>query len=83
MSFALFMLGVVWVDSILVNLTFNVLLSMKLVLILLKKNNNNWELQPQITKTILQKKEKCWRFHTSWLQNFLQRQNNQNNVVLA
>lgn len=57
MSFALFMLGVVWVDSILVNLTFNVLLSMKLVFILFKKNNN-WELQPQITKTILKKKRK-------------------------
>lgn len=38
---------------------------------------------PQVAKTILKKKNKIWRSHTSWFQNSLRSSSNQNSVILT
>jgi hypothetical protein len=37
----------------------------------------------QIAKTIMSKKEQCWRYHNTRLQTILQSHNNKNNMVLG
>jgi hypothetical protein len=39
--------------------------------------------RPQIPKTILSKKEQCWRYHNTHLQTIIQSNSNKNSMVLA